>query len=129
MKNIIILILLIVSTISYSQSRIGYSKARIEAEYNNYHYSRSSGYIKETGVSYVTVYISAETYIKYLFKEDKCFRTILNTTDRGLLHSKVEELNNKYTIISDIEWKCYFSTGVMTIKLIISFDNYMFSFD
>ena len=114
MKKYILFLLLFISTISYSQTRIGYSRKAIKEEF--YGYKMKSG-INANGVPYLEVTLVGITAVYGFDDNAVCMSCVIIPHDNANLNTLVQKYNRDYIIISPIEWMMYSSGGILRIQM------------
>ncbi|MDZ4203460.1 MAG: hypothetical protein U1C46_01460 [Bacteroidales bacterium] len=117
MKRVVFLIsILILSLQANSQGRLGYSASQILDEFSQPDYNLENGYDNDGDYFIKVKYERADVF--YYFKtSDSCYLTLVAPESDGSLNSYVEAFNNRYVIISSVNWKSYSAQGISDIKL------------
>lgn len=113
-KKFLLLSLLFVTSIFYSQARLGYSYTEIFNEF------KSKGIKKEkTDEGESFLFIDDEyVIIHYAFNNKGiCNLTRIIPKNDETLKVLIEDYNKKYIVISDTEWKMYQNKMVSNIRL------------
>lgn len=127
MKNLILILALSLTTIAQSQSRLGYSYSEILTEFK-VKYDYTTGFSEELG-KYLQFDMGTASLTYYFNNDNYCYTVILLPTTKEDMHAYIEKYNNKFTIISDTEWKMYGNGVTVTIELIYVEDGgYFFLF-
>ena len=130
MKKLLLLVLLLFSiTTIYSQARMGYTLENIKNEFNGPEENFEINFTNE-GLKFASI-TTPETYVFYYFNEsDICISSIILPRNVKVLNNIVRKYNNEYIIISNTEWKIYYSNGIIRIKLIFDDElEYAFIWD
>jgi len=115
MKKILLVLTLMLTTLSYSQSRLWYTYAEIKKEFQNT-YEFTTGYAE--GLGKYLQFETGDAVVAYYFNESNlCYLTTYIPLTEGRLHYLVEEYNKKYVIQSENEWKVYTNGSTVTVEL------------
>ena len=127
MKKLILVLALLLTTVAQSQSRLGYSYSEILTEFKP-KYEFTTGFSEELG-KYLQFNMITASLTYYFNAENLCYTVILLPSSKEDMHAYIEKYNNKFTIISDTEWKMYGDGVTVTIELIyVEEGGYFFLF-
>ena len=117
MKNILILLMLLVSAPIFAQSRLGTSLDSIKAEFTAMD-SRVTLEKANSGRPLLKIEMGNGIVIYYFDDNNKCDETVIQPSSLGGLNSYVERYNKNYVIISGNAWRAYMSNFAADIELI-----------
>ena len=115
MKKLFTVLLLLCSTIVFSQARLYSSYAKI---YDEFQHEDIKINFTDKGQLYLSVALQ-NALILYYFDEDKlCTSTAIVPLNNGTLNAYVEMYNSKYVIISPTKWRMYSNGTISYIELV-----------
>lgn len=128
MKKMILFISLLVSTVSLSQARLGYTYDQVRREYaNDYGFEYFTGYDEKLG-KYLEIFLSIGTAFYYFNEENKCYVTSVVPNTKGDLHFYIQKFNDEYVIVDANHWLMYTNGECIGIELDYTEDGYFFLF-
>lgn len=105
MKKLILILTILISFMSNSQSRLGYSYTEVKNEFSD-QYTFTTGYRDELG-KFLEFEIPGGMVTYYFNDESVCYFVTLVPESKGDLHFFIEEYNKKYVITSRTSWLIY----------------------
>lgn len=128
MKKMILFISLLVSTVSLSQARLGYTYNEVRYEYGTkYQYEYITGYDEKLG-KYLQVYLPVGTAFYYFNSDNKCYITSVIPGTKGDLHYYIQKFNEEYVIVDGNNWLMYANGETLAIELDYTENGYFFLF-
>ena len=115
MKKLILILTILISFISNSQSRIGFSYNEIRDEFSE-HYTYTTGYRDNLG-KFLEFEIPGAVTTYYFNEDNVCNLVTLLPNSKGDLHYFIEEYNKKYVVVSKVEWRVYTDGYIINITL------------
>jgi hypothetical protein len=117
-KTILFMIALLVCTLSYSQSRVGYTLDEIKKEFK-YGYQLEQSYTNDGELFVMTKKDHLTSF--YYFNDDKiCYVTFLVFESAAAINGHAEFLNNNFTIMNSKSWRHYGPYGILEVELVTS---------
>ena len=111
MKKLIILLLVFLPLLSYSQEHLGHTEKEIREMHSDKTFD--IGYTDD-GEKYIGAFMNYGTFYYYFNKETELSYFCMQAVDKiHYLNAQVEAYNKKYIIVSDTEWKAYLEGGVL----------------
>jgi hypothetical protein len=117
MKKLILILAILISFVSNSQSRIGFTYNEIKNEFSE-QYTFTTGYRDELG-KFLEIQIPGGLVTYYFTENNVCYFVTLLPETKGDLHFFIEEYNKKYVILSRTSWLIY--TDGYQIKITLEY--------
>lgn len=128
MKKLLLLCSLLLSTISFSQARLGYTYNEIRTEYGTkYQYEYITGYDEKLG-KYLQISLPVGTAFYYFNSDNKCYITSVVPATKGDLHFYIQKFNDEYVIVDGNNWLMYTNGEKIGIELDYTENGYFFLF-
>lgn len=113
-KYLLTLLLFLISFISFSQSRIGFSEREIRNEFSSETFKVA---FTDKGVKYIYFTGDYLTAMYFLNSDNVCTHCIAIPNSVGTLNGLVQLYNKEYVIINDTNWKYYTGAVIIYITL------------
>lgn len=116
MKKLLTSLLLLISTIGMSQSRIGYTAKEIIQEFNNH---KIESEYSSNGDLILIVQIGDLCEVLYMFfdKSETCSAVAIMPKSNFATNYFVEKYNKEYVILSNKAWRMYYNNMIINIRM------------